>query len=138
MVTSFCMGRRGNIFLHLELLAAACWTDNDAVQNTDFTFAMKRIAACSLLLLSLLGSVGGVWAQTSWRDLPPEERRQMRQQMREHWQQEREIRRDEPPLRWRDIPMEDRRRLRDDMREQRGLQDHHEFRGGGGRGWRRD
>lgn len=101
---------------------------------------MKRIAACSLLLLSLLGSAGGAWAQAYWRDLPPDQRREMRQQMREHWQQEREFRREDgAPPRWRDIPPEDRRRLRDDMREQRGLQDHHEFRGGGGgRGWRRD
>lgn len=100
---------------------------------------MKRIAACSLLLLSLFGSVGSAWAQAYWRDLPPDQRREMRQQMREHWQQEREIRRDEGMPRWRDIPPEDRRRLRDDMREQRGLQDHREFRGGGGgRGWRRD
>lgn len=102
-------------------------------------FAMRRFTACSLLLLSLLGLAGGAWAQANWRDLPPDERRQMRQQMREHWQQDREIRREEPPPpRWRDIPQEDRRRLRDDMREQRGLPEHHEFRGGGGRGWRRD
>ncbi len=102
--------------------------------------AMKRLLACSFLFLSLLGSAGGAWAQQGyWRDLPPDERRQMRQQMREHWQQERDIRRDEPPPRWRDIPAEDRRRLRDDMREQRGLQEPHDFRGGGGgRGWRRD
>lgn len=100
---------------------------------------MKRFALCSLLLLSLVGSMGGAWAQAAWRDLPPDERRQMRQQMREHWQQEREIRREEPPPRWRDIPQEDRRRLRDDMREQRDLRDAHDFRGGGGgRGWRRD
>lgn len=91
---------------------------------------MKRLLACSLLFLSLLGPVGSVSAQQGyWRDLPPDERRQMRQQMREHWQQEREIRRDEPPPRWRDIPPEDRRRLRDDMREQRGLQEAHGFHG---------
>ncbi len=93
---------------------------------------MKRFATFSLLLLSLLGSLGGAWAQTAWRDLPPDERRQMRQQMREHWLQEREFRReelrrddfrrDEPPPRWRDLPIEDRRRLRDEMREQRGCQ----------------
>ncbi len=108
---------------------------------------MKRLATFSLLLLSLLGSVGGAWAQTAWRDLPPEERRQMRQQMREHWLQEREFRReelrrddfrrDEPPPRWRDLPIEDRRRLRDEMREQRGVQNPPDFRGGG-RGWRHD
>lgn len=106
---------------------------------------MKHRLVLSLLLLSLLGSAGGAMAQGYWRDLPPEERRQMRQQMREHWQQEREIRRDEAP-RWRDVPQEDRRRLRDDMREQRAWQDQREQRSWGeqrerrgeGRGWRRD
>jgi hypothetical protein len=108
---------------------------------------MKRRLVLSLLFLSLLGSAGGVWAQAYWRDLPPEERRQMRQQMREHWQQEREIRREEGAPRWRDVPLEDRRRLRDEMREQRSWQDQRgPQRGfaepregrGGGRGWRRD
>ena len=108
---------------------------------------MKRRLALSLLLLSLLGSASGAWAQQGyWRDLPPDERRQMRQQVREHWQQEREIRRDEGAPRWRDVPPEDRRRLRDDMREQRAWPEQHQQRGwgeqregrGGGRGWRRD
>jgi hypothetical protein len=107
---------------------------------------MKRLFALSLLLLSLLGSAGDVWAQGYWRDLPAEDRRQMRQQMREHWQQEREFRRDEGAPRWRDVPPEDRRRLRDDMREQRAWQEQREQRGWGeqrerrgeGRGWRRD
>lgn len=85
-----------------------------------------RRFAFLLILLALTGS-GAAWAQGRWRDLPPEERRQMREQMREHWQQ-REYRRDgEPPRemlreapRWRDLPPEDRRRLRDEMREQPG------------------
>ena len=108
---------------------------------------MKRFFALSLLLLSLLGSAGGVWAQQgNWRDLPPEDRRQLRQQMREHWQQGREIRREEGAPRWRDVPPEDRRRLRDEMREQRAWQerergswaDQREQREhrGNGRGWR--
>ncbi|MDE2440194.1 MAG: hypothetical protein KGP14_04145 [Betaproteobacteria bacterium] len=109
--------------------------DNDAVRYTNLFSAMKRIVAGSLLLLSLLGSAGSAWAQTYWRDLPPDQRREMRQQMRDHWQQERDTRREESAPRWRDLPPEDRRRLRDDMREQRGLQEHREFRGGG-RGWR--
>lgn len=107
---------------------------------------MKRLFALSLLLLSLLGSAGGAWAQQgNWRDLPPEERRQLRQQMREHWQQEREIRREESAPRWRDVPPEDRRRLRDEMREQRAWQERERGswgeqreRRGEGRGWRRD
>lgn len=95
---------------------------------------MKRRLALSLLLLSLLGSASGAWAQQGyWRDLPPDERRQMRQQMREHWQQEREMRRDEGPRRWGEVPPEDRRRMREEMREQRGGPPPHE-----GRGWRRD
>lgn len=98
--------------------------------------AMKRRLALSLLLLSLLGMAGGVWAQGAWRDLPPDERRQLRQQMREHWQQDREIRRDEGAPRWRDVPQEDRRRLRDEMREQRSWPEHREGRGAGGRGGR--
>jgi len=93
---------------------------------------MKRRLALSLLLLSLFGSAGGVWAQQgNWRDLPPDERRQMRQQMREHWQQEREIRRDEGAPRWRDVPPEERRQMRQEMREQRGWPDQREIRGGG-------
>ena len=93
---------------------------------------MKRRFALSLLLLSLLGSAGGVWAQQGgyWRDLPPDERRQMRQQMREHWQQEREFRHEENSPRWRDVPQEDRQRLRDEMREQRNRPDLRESRGG--------
>ena len=83
----------------------------------------SRLVPILLLLLSLLGSTGSAWAQVSWRDLPPDERRQMRQQMREHWQQDREIRREDGPRRWQDVPLEDRRRLRDDMREQRRWQD---------------
>lgn len=80
----------------------------------------RRLLLSLLLLLSLSGSVGSVWAQARWRDLPPDERRQMRQQMREHWQQEREIRRDDGPRRWNEVPPEDRRRMREEMREQRG------------------
>lgn len=101
--------------------------------------AMNRRLSLVLLLLSLFGTAGNAWAQTYWRDLPPDERRQIRQQMREHWQQEREIRREEPPPQWRELPVDDRRRLRDEMREQRWIQDRHDFRGGNGRGgWRRD
>ena len=109
---------------------------------------MKRRLSRLLLLLSLLMPVTGVWAQGFWRELPPEERRQMRQQMREQWQQDREIRREEgAPPRWRDLPPEDRRQLREDIREQRG-RDHPGFSGppdgghrrggtrGGEGGWR--
>ncbi len=79
-----------------------------------------------LLLLSLLGSAGGVWAQGYWRELPPDERRQMRQQMREHWRElppedrqrwreERQERRD----RFQQMAPDDRSRLRDELRSRR-------------------
>lgn len=87
-----------------------------------------------LLLLSLLGSTGSLWAQASWRDLPPEERREMRQQMREHWQRDRQFRREGGGRHWQDVPPEDRRRLRDDMRQQGRSPDSHEGRGGRGGG----
>lgn len=96
-----------------------------------------------LLLASLFGPLGNAWAQAHWRDLPPDERRQMRQQMRDHWQQERDLRREEGGgRRWQEVPPEDRRRLREDMREQRSWNENRAERGerggGGGRGWRRD
>ena len=116
--------------------------DNHSVLTRYLRITMKSRAKFLLLCLGLMGPLVGTWAQVPapgrWRELPPEERRQMRQQMREHWQHERqherELRREEAPPRWRDLPMEDRRRLRDEMREQRGLPEHHDFRGGGGRG----
>src|SRR5574343_1245692 len=91
---------------------------------------MKRPLSRLFLLLSLLMPAAGVWAQGFWRDLPPEDRRQMRQQMREQWQQEREIRREEGgPPRWRDLPPEDRRQLREDRSEEHTseLQSHHDL-----------
>lgn len=97
---------------------------------------MKRRLVLSLLLLSLYGAAGASWAQGYWRDLPPEERRQMRQQMREHWQQDREVRRDEGRQRWQDVPPEDRRRMREEIREQRDWQPYRD--GRGGRNRRRD
>lgn len=76
----------------------------------------------SLLLPLLLISLSGeAWAHERWRDMSPDDRQQMRRQMREHWQQD-DPRRgqrfdgyNEP--RGRDMPPEDRRRLRDEMRE---------------------
>lgn len=99
----------------------------------------RRILLSLLLLLGLSGPLDSVWAQARWRDLPPDERRQMRQQMREHWQQERELRREDGPRRWNDVPPEDRRRLREEIREQRAWSPPREGREGyEGRGWRRD
>lgn len=99
--------------------------------------AMKRLLLSLLLLASLSGLAGNGWAQPHWRDLPPDERREMRQQMREHWQQEREMRRrDDGGRRWQDVPAEDRRQMREEIREQRGRSEHDVNRGG--RGGRRD
>jgi len=120
--------------------------DNDHIETTQLLpAAMKRrIVLPLLLLLGLVGPLESVWAQARWRELPPEDRRQMRQQMRDHWQQEREFRREEGPRRWSDVPPEDRRRMREEIREQRGWQAPADSRGEargesrGGRGWRRD
>lgn len=102
----------------------------------------RRLLLSLLLLLGLSGLLGSAWGQARWRDLPPEDRRQMRQQMREHWQQEREIRREEAVRRWHEVPPEERRRLREEIREQRTWHQEHEAHEGreprGGRGWRRD
>lgn len=73
-----------------------------------------RLTLCCFLLAVVSG---GLWAQPHWRDLPPEERRQLRQQMREHWQQETGGAAGEAMPRWRDLPPEERRRLRNEMRE---------------------
>jgi hypothetical protein len=51
------------------------------------------------------------------RELPPDERREMRQQMREHWRQERPPHGEGP--RWRGMEPDERLRLRDEMREHR-------------------
>lgn len=89
-----------------------------------------RLLLVLLLLLSLFGSVGSAWAQGYWRELPPDERRQMRQQMREHWRalppeeqqrwrEERQERRDD----FRRMAPDDRSRLRDELRRRRGPED---------------
>lgn len=96
---------------------------------------MKRTVLASLLLLALTGA-GSAVAQGRWRDMPPEDRRQMRELMREQWQQRESMRQEEPP-RWRDVPPEDRQRMRDEMREQSRWREPRDGRGGG-RGWRRD
>ncbi len=104
-----------------------------ATETCPAPIAMKRLLLSLLLLSSLCGLAGEVSAQPSWRDLPPDERRQMRQQMREHWQQDRELRRhDDGERRWRDVPAEDRRQMREEIREQRGRPERNDGRGGRG------
>lgn len=62
-----------------------------------------------------------------WSSLPPEQRQQMRQQMREHWQQmppeQRDERRQEFRERWQQVPSEERQRIREEMRERGGSGD---------------
>lgn len=103
---------------------------------------MKTYLRLPLIWLCLLSMAGSALAQPAWRDLPPEERRQLRQQMREHWareqgreqgrekEQERggdsqssaplqELSPEENRRRWHDIPPEERHRLREELRKQR-------------------
>lgn len=90
---------------------------------------MKSRFILSFIVIALLGSSSGGFARDGGRDLGPDERREMRQQMREHWQQERRLR-DDGDRRWRSMEPDERRRLRDDMREHRRRPDD----GGRGRG----
>lgn len=62
-----------------------------------------------------------------WAALGPEQRREMRQQMRDQWQQspparqqERREYREQYRERWQQMPSDDRYRMREEMREQRG------------------
>lgn len=76
-----------------------------------------------ILLLSLLATMAApVLAEPPQRELSPEERREMRKQMREHWQREnvgpQRPGEDVAPASWRDLPPEERRRLRKEMRDQ--------------------
>lgn len=86
----------------------------------EFSTRWKR-----LLLVAAMMAWGGLAHADPGRDgrpgrLSPEERQQMRQQMREHWQQmppeQREYRRQEMRERWQQMPPEDRQRWREDRR----------------------
>jgi uncharacterized membrane protein len=87
----------------------------------------------ALLVAATLLAAGGV-ARAEFRreagaaplvvaQLPPDQRRLMRQEMREHWQQippdERQRLRDGRRERWEQMPPEDRQRLREEMRGRR-------------------
>jgi hypothetical protein len=68
-----------------------------------------------LVLTAFSAAAGAVHAQ-----MPPDQRRQMRQEMREQWrqspQEDRQRMRDEHRERWQQMPQEDRQRMRDEMR----------------------
>ena len=90
----------------------------------------SRLLPLLLLLLSLFGLVGNASAQAYWREVPPDERRQMRQQMREHWRtlppEEQQRLRDERQERrenFRRMAPDDRSRLRDELRSRRSPDD---------------
>ena len=74
-----------------------------------------------LASIALVGIVGQAQAQ-----LPPDERRQLRQEMREHWQQlppeeKQRLRQERHERReaFQQMPAEDRSRLREELRGQR-------------------
>lgn len=90
---------------------------------------MKSRVLVPLLVVVLLGVAPGSHARDGWRELGPDERREMRREMREHWHQERR-QRDEGDRRWRSMEPDERQRLRDEMREHRRRPDD----GGGRRG----
>lgn len=78
-----------------------------------------RIAARLLLVLTALTAVAG----SASAQMPPDQRRQMRQEMRDYWRQApqddrqryRENRRDG----WQPMPQDDRQRMRDETRGRR-------------------
>lgn len=115
----------GNIRLQLSRHNLPTTPENGQAINPDkIRHAMNIRTSSSLLLFTLFLSAGSAWSDGRWRELPPDERREMRQQMREQWQREnaapqRLYSNDNSPQR-RDLSPDDRRRLREEMREQRG------------------
>ena len=111
--------------------ASAMQCDNQGGQERKFVkmFVWRRMTRL-LLVLTAFTVVGGV----VHAQMPPDERRQMRQEMREQWrqmpQEDRQRMRDDHRERWQ-MPQEDRQRMRDEMRGH-GASPH-----GGGRGGRR-
>jgi predicted phage gp36 major capsid-like protein len=81
-------------------------------------FPWQKLVRVVFVLTAFFVGAGQVQAQ-----LPPEQRRQMRQEMREQWQQmpqeDRQRFRDERRERWQQMPQEDRQRMRDEMRGRR-------------------
>ncbi len=94
---------------------------------------LSRISGCLLLVVMASPVVtGGVRAEVRQEalpslllrvQLPPDQRRQMRQEMRDQWQRnpqdDRARYRDDRQGRWQQMPQEDRQRMRDEMRGRR-------------------
>jgi predicted phage gp36 major capsid-like protein len=93
--------------------------------------AWQQFVRVVLVLTAFFAVAGSVHAQ-----LPPDQRRQMRQEMREQWQQmpqeDRQRFRDERRERWQQMPQEDRQRMRDEMRGRRDEAGGQGMRQGGG------
>ena len=93
-----------------------------------------RRMVCLLLVLSAFSAVAGV----AHAQIPPDQRRQMRQEMREQWRQmpqdDRQRFREDRREQWRQMPQDDRQRMRDEMRGHGPPPGHGG--GGGGRGQR--
>jgi hypothetical protein len=91
-------------------------------------FVRRKVAHLLLVLAAFSAAAGVVHAQ-----MPPDQRRQMRQEMRDQWRQapqdDRQRMRDERRGQWQ-MPQEDRQRMREQMRGH-GASPH-----GGGRGGR--
>ncbi len=87
-----------------------------------------------LLVFSALSAVTGA----AYAQIPPDQRRQMRQEMREQWRQmpqdDRQRFREGRREQWRPMPQDDRQRMRDEMRGYGPPPAHGG--GGGGRGQR--
>lgn len=93
---------------------------------------MRQRIVRALALAAGLWAIAGAIPIEAREQVPFEQRQQMRQQMREHWQQmppdQRDFRRQDSRERWQQMPSDERQRLREEMRGQRREQ--------GGRGGR--
>jgi hypothetical protein len=123
MVTSFFSGEGGNKLLQsLQKSRALTWRSDATIRSLKRRrlqmLVRRRILHLMFTLAASIGFAGAVHAQ-----LPPDQRRQMRQEMREQWQQappeDRQRLRDERRERWQQMPQEDRQRMRDEMRGRR-------------------
>lgn len=105
----------------------------------DFSMSCWRNPSLAVFVLALIGVNGPAGAELAregfpqlaqWGQLPPDQRREIRQQMREHWQQmpqeERQERRErfreerrERHEAFRQMPQEDRSRMREELRGRR-------------------
>jgi hypothetical protein len=92
--------------------------------------SLHRALAASGLLLALLAVPAAAapdgserWAGPRLAQLAPDDRRQLRQEMREQWRQpppgDRRGMREAHRQQWQEMPREDRQRLREEMRSRR-------------------